>query len=115
VSEVLAKVREFIAKEGAMPIERVVPGASLKDLQLIQGQRCARGCHCFYKPDLMTSDDIHVSFDHDRMITVVWEDALQIDPFPMECAGRSTIRRPRPTEALRMRQQLLTVLSALRR
>jgi acyl carrier protein len=34
VSEALAKVREFIAKEGSIPIEKVEPTASLKDLQL---------------------------------------------------------------------------------
>jgi acyl carrier protein len=34
MSEVLAKVREFIAKEGSIPVERVVPAATLKELQL---------------------------------------------------------------------------------
>ncbi|MBX6321111.1 MAG: acyl carrier protein [Rhodospirillaceae bacterium] len=34
MSDVLKKVREFIAKEGSLPLERVQPDSSLKDLQL---------------------------------------------------------------------------------
>ncbi len=34
MSDVLAKVREVIAKEGSLPPDRVQPGATLKDLQL---------------------------------------------------------------------------------
>jgi acyl carrier protein len=34
VSDVLGKIREFIAKEGAIPPDRIEAGATLKDLQL---------------------------------------------------------------------------------